>query len=85
MEREEVVPFQASVGVFLRFNCPRPDQEDTIILLQPDIGVNDNKEEVVPFQASVGVFLRFNCPRPDQEDTIVLLQPDIGVNDNKDK
>ena len=45
MEREEVVPLQASVGVFLRFNCPSPDQEDTIILLQPDIGVNDNKDK----------------------------------------
>ena len=29
---------------FLRFNCTSPDQEDAIILPQPDVGVDDDKD-----------------------------------------
>ena len=43
-EKEEIVPFETSMDGFLRFNCTSPDQEDTIILLQPDVGVDDEKE-----------------------------------------
>ena len=35
---------------FVRFNCTSPDQEDTIILLQPDVGVDDEKETTVTSQ-----------------------------------
>ena len=40
-EREEIVPLQAIVDGVLRFNCTSPDQEDIIILLQPNVGVDD--------------------------------------------
>ena len=35
-EREEIFPLETSVDGIFRFNCTSPDQEDTIILLQPD-------------------------------------------------
>ena len=42
-KREEMFPVQASVNGFLRFNCTRPEQE--CILLQPDVGVDDEKDQ----------------------------------------
>ena len=41
-ERGEVFPLQAGVDVFLRVNCTCPEQE--YILLQPDVGIDDNDE-----------------------------------------
>ena len=41
MEKEKIVPLQASVDGFLRFNCSSPEQE--CILLQSDVGVDDEK------------------------------------------
>ena len=41
-EREEIVPLQASVGVFLRFTCTSPEQK--CVLLQRDVGVDDEKD-----------------------------------------
>ena len=41
-KREECFPLQASVDVFLRFNCTSLEQE--CILLQPDVGVDDEKD-----------------------------------------
>ena len=40
-ETEEIVPSQASVDGFLRFNCSSPEQG--YILFQPDVGVDDEK------------------------------------------
>ena len=44
-ERDEKFPLQASVNVFLRFNCTSLDQEDTIILLLPNVGVDHDKDQ----------------------------------------
>ena len=41
MEKEETFPFETSMDGFLRSNCTSTEQE--CILLQPDVGVNDNK------------------------------------------
>ena len=41
-EREEIVPLQVSVDVFLRFNSTSSEQE--CILFQLDVGVDDNDE-----------------------------------------
>ena len=43
-EREGIVPLQASVGGFLRFNCTSPEQD--CILFQPDVGINDEKYQL---------------------------------------
>ena len=41
MEEEEIFPFETSMDGFLRSNCTSTEQE--YILLQSDVGVNDNK------------------------------------------
>ena len=41
MEEEEIFPFETSMDGFLRSNCTSNKQE--CILLQSDVGVNDNK------------------------------------------
>ena len=41
MEEEEIFPFETSMDGFLRSNCTSTEQE--CILLQSDVGVNDNK------------------------------------------
>ena len=41
MEEETFFPFETSMDGFLRSNCTRTEQE--YILLQSDVGVNDNK------------------------------------------
>ena len=41
MEEEEIFPFETSLDGFLRSNCTSTEQE--CILLQSDVGVNDNK------------------------------------------
>ena len=41
MEEAEVFPFETSMDGFLRSNCTSTEQE--CILLQSDVGVNDNK------------------------------------------
>ena len=40
--KEKILPLQASVDGFLRFNCTSPEQE--CILLQPDVEVDDEKD-----------------------------------------
>ena len=47
-EREYIFPLQASVDVFLRFNCKIPEQEG--ILLQPDVGVDDENDQLTTSQ-----------------------------------
>ena len=42
-ETEKNVPLQASMDWFLRLNCSSPEQE--CILLQPDVGVDDEKDQ----------------------------------------
>ena len=41
---EKIDPVQASVDIFLRLNCTRPEQE--CILFQPEVGVDDNNEAI---------------------------------------
>ena len=41
MEEEEIFPFETSMDGFLRSNCTSTEQD--YILLQSDVGVNDNK------------------------------------------
>ena len=41
-EEEEIFPLEISMDFFLRLNCTSPEQE--YILLQPDVGVDDNDE-----------------------------------------
>ena len=41
MEEEEIFPFETSMDGFLHSNCTSTEQE--CILLQSDVGVNDNK------------------------------------------
>ena len=41
MEEEEIFPFETNMDGFLRSNCTSNEQE--YILLQSDVGVNDNK------------------------------------------
>ena len=41
MEEEEIFPFKTTMDGFLRLNCTSTEQE--YILLQLDVGVNDNK------------------------------------------
>ena len=41
MEEEEIFPFKISINGFLRSNWTSTEQE--YILLQSDVGVNDNK------------------------------------------
>ena len=41
MEEGEIFPFETSMDGFLRLNCTSTEQE--CILLQSDVGVNDNK------------------------------------------
>ena len=41
MEEEEIFPFETSMDGFLRSNCTSTEQE--CILLQSDVGVNDDK------------------------------------------
>ena len=41
VEEEEIFPFETSMDGFLRSNCTSTEQE--CILLQSDVGVNDNK------------------------------------------
>ena len=41
MEEEEIFSFETSMDGFLRSNCTSTEQE--CILLQSDVGVNDNK------------------------------------------
>ena len=46
--KEEIVPLQASVDGFLHLNCTSLEQE--CILLQPDVGVDDEKETTATSQ-----------------------------------
>ena len=41
MEEEEIFPFETSMDCFLHSNCTSSEQE--CVLLQSDVGVNDNK------------------------------------------
>ena len=51
-EREGMFPLQASVDVFLYVSCTSLDQEDTIILLQPDVGVDDEAKAITSQKAA---------------------------------
>ena len=66
---EEVVPLQVSVDGCLRFNCSRLEQK--CILLQPDVGVDDEKDQPCTLQqaASREEFARPMKKRQQQRTT----------------
>ena len=47
-DMEEIFPLKTSMDVFLHSNCTSPEQE--CILLQPDVGVDDQKETTATTQ-----------------------------------
>ena len=69
-EREEIVPLQASVDGFLRFNCTSSEQE--CILLQPDVGVDDKKDQPTASQQAAAreKFARPTKKRQQQRMTV---------------
>ena len=48
MEKEEIFPLETSIDGFLHSNCTSSEQE--CILLQPDVGVDDEKETTTTTQ-----------------------------------
>ena len=65
-EKEEMFPLETSVDGILRFNCTSPDQQDTIILLQPDVGMDDNNETTTQQAAAREEFARPTKKRQQQ-------------------
>ena len=65
-ERKQIFPLETSVNGFLRYNCTSPDQEDTIILLQPDVGMDDSNETTTQEAAACAEFVRPTKKRQKQ-------------------
>ena len=68
-EREDFFSLQASVDGFLPVSCTSPEQEG--ILLQPDVGVDDN-DEAITSKAQTAArkeFLRLPIGRQQRETT----------------
>ena len=70
MEKEEIVPLQASVDGCLRLNCTSPEQE--CILLQPDVEVDHEKEQPsTPQQAAAREEFARSTKKREQQDMTV--------------
>ena len=66
-EKKSIFPLETSVDVFFRFSCTSPDQEDTIILLQPDVGMDDNDEATTSQQATARKEFAIARPTKDRQ------------------
>ena len=64
-EEEGLFPLETSMDGFLRSNCTSTEQE-YIILLQPDVGMDDNNETTSQQAAAHGEFARLTKKRQQQ-------------------
>ena len=64
-KREQIIPLQASVDGFLRFNCTSPEQE--CVLLQPDVGVDDNDKATTCTSEQAAAHEEFARPSKERQ------------------
>ena len=74
-DTEEIFPLETSIDVFLHSNCTSPEQ--VCILLQPDVGVHDEKETTATTQQAAAreKFARPTKKRQRQRTTAWTTNP----------
>ena len=73
-EKEEMFPLETNVDGILRFNCTSPNQQDTIILLQSDVGMDNNDETTTQQATAREEFARPTKKRQQQGMTAWLTE-----------